>query len=115
MIAVIALLLAAAPAWADQPSSSPSSTTGLGALRSSDPYKKLFELQTDSKFELQNDWKKMLGQTREGTIAKPKLVCGMTIIPADPKIDPKMVIALPSGGVDYKIRAVDPPICNPAR
>lgn len=49
-------------------------------------------------------------QDREPKSPRPRVVCGMTIIPADPKIDPKMVIERPRDGVRYTIRAV-PPAC----
>jgi hypothetical protein len=41
----------------------------------------------------------------------PRVVCGMTIIPADPSIDPKMLIEVPSAA-DYTIRRIPPPICR---
>jgi hypothetical protein len=48
--------------------------------------------------------------------AKRTVVCGMTIIPADPTIDPKMrLVPKKDAGIDYKLRVIDPPICNPAR
>ena len=51
----------------------------------------------------------------ETPVATPNIVCGMTIIPADPTIDPKMLRTPKADGVDYKLRTIDPPICNPAR
>ena len=49
-------------------------------------------------------------------VGKPKVVCGMTLIPADAAIDPKMLIAPKNNDpLKYTIRAVDPPICNPSR
>jgi hypothetical protein len=45
--------------------------------------------------------------------AKPKVVCGMTVIPADPRIDPKFTIAPPDRQTKYTIRAIEPPICKP--
>jgi hypothetical protein len=36
----------------------------------------------------------------------------MTIIPADPTIDSKMRRAPKADGVDHKIRAIDPPVCQ---
>jgi hypothetical protein len=44
--------------------------------------------------------------------ARPRVVCGMTIIPADPTIDPGIVVATPqSDGVTYAIRRITPPVC----
>ena len=45
--------------------------------------------------------------------AKPRVVCGMTLIPA-PNVDPKMVIEPRTDSTRYTIRAIDPPVCNPA-
>ena len=42
----------------------------------------------------------------------PRVVCGMTIIPADPKIDPKMAIGRPRDDVRYTMRSIEPSICK---
>jgi hypothetical protein len=44
---------------------------------------------------------------------KPVVVCGTMILPADPRIDPKMRIAPPSDGADHKLHTITPPICKP--
>jgi hypothetical protein len=44
--------------------------------------------------------------------ATPTIVCGMTMIPADPKIDPKMKVAPPDRGVVFTMRTVQPSICK---
>jgi len=49
-------------------------------------------------------------QQREAV--KPKVVCGMTVIPADPSIDPKFVIRRPDTATTYTIRTVQPAICR---
>lgn len=106
-LVLVALSLAASPPVpADQPLPGPQTTTGFGTLRPAqpDPFRKLFEVQPDLK-----------AAPPPAAAAKPKIVCGMTIIPADPTIDPKMRLAPKSDGVNYTIRAIDPPICNPAR
>ena len=78
----------------------------FGTLRPavSDPYRQLFGPQ-----------KAVQPPATHRPAAKPKVVCGMTILPADPKIDPSMLLEPRAGGIDYKIRATDPSICNPAR
>ena len=40
----------------------------------------------------------------------PRVVCGMTLIPADPNVDPRIRVVVPSTP-EHKIRAVPPPIC----
>lgn len=47
------------------------------------------------------------------TPQKPFVVCGTLIVPADPKVDPKMRVGPPDDGMDYKLRIVKPPICKP--
>ena len=44
--------------------------------------------------------------------AKASVVCGMTVIQADPKVDPKMRIHVPDRGVVFTMRAVPPTICK---
>ena len=41
----------------------------------------------------------------------PRVVCGMTVIPADPSVDPAMVKAPPGDRV-FIIRSVNPPLCR---
>jgi hypothetical protein len=44
--------------------------------------------------------------------AKPTVVCGMTLIPGDPKVDPGIRRELPEGGPKFSIRSVDPKVCR---
>jgi hypothetical protein len=44
--------------------------------------------------------------------AKPTVVCGMVLVPADPKIDPRMRVNVPDRGVTFTMRAVQPTICR---
>ena len=57
------------------------------------------------------DWNWRLS-TEQAQPAKPSVVCGMTVIPADPKIDPKMRVAAPDGGVTFTMRAIRPAVCT---
>jgi hypothetical protein len=41
----------------------------------------------------------------------PKIVCGMVVMQADPKVDPKFVIRAPEDTSAYKIRRIPPPAC----
>jgi hypothetical protein len=43
---------------------------------------------------------------------EPIVKCGMTIIPADPTIDPGIEARLNTGSGAFTIRAVGPPICR---
>ena len=44
--------------------------------------------------------------------SRPRVVCGMTLIPIDPDIDPKIYVEPRRDGTRYSIRAVPPPICK---
>lgn len=71
-----------------------------------DPYKKLFQQPPLDQTAR--------AQRRADTAAStaPRVVCGMTVIPMDPSIDPKMIIPRPPGDTRYTIRAIPPPICK---
>ena len=105
-IVSILMLTVAVPALADQAAVTPRASTSFGALRpqsGSNPYVRLFAPQkTGSQPAIERQ-----------SAAKRKVVCGMTIIPADPKGDPLMVLEPNADSIDHKMRALDPPICNP--
>jgi len=44
--------------------------------------------------------------------AKPAVVCGMTVVPADPKVDPKMRVAPADTGTRYVLKVVEPTVCT---
>lgn len=47
------------------------------------------------------------------TISQPRVVCGMTLVPANPEVDPKMPIAREADpNREYKIRTIPPRICR---
>jgi hypothetical protein len=109
---VVLMLVATVPAFGDQPAAQPTpqSKTRFGALRPADlsgPYSNLFKAQEELKQAVEE---------QASNAAKRRVVCGMTIIEADPKIDPQMAFEVPKPpDVKYTIRAIDPPICNPNR
>ena len=43
---------------------------------------------------------------------EPRVVCGMTVIPADPNIDPKIFVERPPDPTRYTMRIVPPPVCK---
>ena len=103
-IVSVLMLTVAVPALADQAAVTRRASTRFGALRAqSDPYGRLFAPQkTGSQPAIERQ-----------SAAKRKVVCGMTIIAADPKSDPLMVLEPNADGIDHSMRALDPPICNP--
>lgn len=95
-IVVAVVLSVAAPAMA-----------GQYAPNKSNPYRNLFAAQ--------NALTKAVESVTPKADVKPTVVCGMTMVPADPAIDPKMLVPRKADGVDYQLRAVTPAICNPSR
>ena len=50
----------------------------------------------------------------EPQLPKPRMVCGMMVIPADPTIDAAMRHPVPKpDGVKFTLRMVEPPACQP--
>lgn len=43
---------------------------------------------------------------------KPKVTCGMTVIPADPNVDPKAIKPVPGGTTKHTIRKLPPAACR---
>lgn len=43
----------------------------------------------------------------------PRVVCGMTLVPTDPKLDPKIRRVPPQNGVKFSMKRLSPPICAP--
>jgi len=103
---VVALtLVAAQPVTAGQLPSGSSPTTRFGALRpQAQPYKNLFKAATLLP--------PVATQSAPTDPSRPTVVCGMTVIPANPKIDPKMNVTPKTDGTRYTIRAIEPPICG---
>ena len=44
---------------------------------------------------------------------EPTVVCGMTVVPADPKVDPKMRVAPRPNGTKYTMTMAPPTVCKP--
>jgi hypothetical protein len=44
--------------------------------------------------------------------SQPRVVCGMTLIPIDPNVDPKIYVEPRRGDTRYSIRAIPPPVCK---
>lgn len=106
---VLLLMLVAAPVFGEQSAPNPRTNAFLGALRTAgqaNPYGRLFQARpplAQAVAEAPQD-------------SRPKVVCGMLIVPADPTLDPRMRITPPQDPkLEYKIRSIDPPICNPSR
>jgi hypothetical protein len=54
-------------------------------------------------------------ENRNGDLAaqtQQTIVCGMRLVPADPKIDAAMRHAVPANGPAFTMRTVPPPVCR---
>ena len=87
---------------------SPAPAAQSGWQRKSNPYSGLFQPAPLVKPSERSQ------ATQPSTPATPKVVCGMTVFPADPSIDPKFAITPPDRATKYTMRAIDPTICKPA-
>jgi len=43
---------------------------------------------------------------------QPRVVCGMTLIPIDPSVDPKIYVEPRRSDTRFTIRAIPPPVCR---
>jgi hypothetical protein len=109
LAATLVVLAVAVPVGAEQGKPDAKATARLAALRKTEqanPYGKLFQTR--------QALQQAVGD--KANDRTPRVVCGMLVIPADPSLDPKMLITPPQDpSVEYKIRTIDPPVCNPAR
>jgi hypothetical protein len=105
--AIVVALTLATPVIAGQQPSSVSPAARLGApsqTQPAKPYKNLFKPTTVLP--------PVAAQSVAGDPLRPTVVCGMTVIPANPEIDPKMGITpKKSDSTRYTIRAINPPVC----
>jgi hypothetical protein len=117
LAAAFVVLVAPHPIIAGQaPSTSPAGTWTPNAspLRTSppkSPYRTLFGGQRARVSEA-----RVAEALREATAARtgkqPAVVCGMTIFPADPSVDPKMLMTPPPSDTRHTIRSIPPPVCR---
>jgi len=56
------------------------------------------------------DWNRR-PSTDQNTAASPSIVCGMTVVPGDAKVDPKMSVTVPDSRTKYTLRFVEPTVC----
>jgi hypothetical protein len=85
--------------------------SGDSPQRAKNPYRNLF--QSKSLDQVAKPPALPAPREEPRVVEKPRVVCGMTIIPA-PNVDPKMVVEPRTDSTRHTIRAIDPPICNPA-
>lgn len=59
------------------------------------------------------DWWRPFAEPAPAQAPKPSVICGMTVVPADPKVDPKMTVRRPDNGTKYTLKVVEPTVCKP--
>ncbi len=111
LLVSMGLFVGTLPVSADQTKVNPQATARLGALRAAqaaNPYARLFGAREALTQAVQSEAQKL--------DSKSTIVCGMTVIEADPYFDQKMKITPPKDdNVRYTIRAFNPPVCNSSR
>ena len=55
------------------------------------------------------NWRPFAAQTPAW---QPDVICGMTVVRAVPKVDPKMRVAPPSNGTTFTMTVVPPTVCK---
>jgi hypothetical protein len=50
---------------------------------------------------------------QKATPPQPSVVCGMTVIPADPTIDSKIAVKPQDTRTKYTLKVVEPTVCKP--
>ena len=114
--AVLAGLLGAHGAIASQGSNSTTSTRPHEHTRS-DPWQGLFVVKPLPTTEGQSV--AVLGLPSQAA-ALPRRhhpergPCNMPIVPANPDVDPRMIVPIPKGRADAKIRVIEPGVCGHA-
>jgi len=58
------------------------------------------------------DWNWRPPAAASNAQATPTVICGMTMIPADPRVDPKMKVAAEERGTIFTMRVVPPTVCK---
>jgi hypothetical protein len=56
------------------------------------------------------NWRPFAGS---GQAQEPSVICGMTVVPADPRVDPKIRVAPPANGTTFTLTVVPPTVCKP--
>jgi len=62
--------------------------------------------------EMQRRQLERAAQAAAKLVQKPKVTCGMTVVPADPKVDPKVIAPVPDQATKHTIRQVPPAVCR---
>lgn len=84
---------------------------GPAAAQDFKPPANLFEQKKPSQTPPKIDWN-WRPPADKTSAAKPAVVCGMTLVPADPKVDAKMRVPAPDSGVTFTLRSIQPTICK---
>ena len=110
VLALTGVQIPAPPAKTPEP---PPQTTAAAASPSDSataPYKKLFTPPRDAGARAQLR-AALQEQKRRPADREPKIVCGMVVYPADPQVDPKMIVRRPEPAPTSHIKRIPPPAC----
>jgi hypothetical protein len=62
--------------------------------------------------EIQRRQLELAARAAAKLVTKPKVTCGTTVVPADPKVDPKAIKPVPDQATTHTIRQVPPGACR---
>ena len=80
-------------------------------VQRSKPFQKLFVPQPNQARKQEEHARALLERQRLASESAPKIVCGMVVIQADPKVDPKMVIRQGESTPTLHIKKIPPAAC----
>jgi hypothetical protein len=85
---------------------------GIAGWQEKNPFAGLFITPDTQKREPSDRQRKDPVSVERAAVAPPTVVCGMTVVQADPAVDPNILVKPVRGKIDYKIRSIAPPICH---
>ena len=99
----VALALSAAPAYAQ---------LNFQHHPAKDPYRNLFA-GTQADRNASRREAKLEAGTGTITPRNPVVACGTMVVPADPRVDPKIRVGPRDDGIGHTMRVIPPPPCEP--
>jgi len=109
VIALIGTQVPAPPARTPEPPPQATAAAPTPSDSATAPYQKLFTPPLDAAAQAQLHAALQEQERRVGR--KPKIVCSMIVYPADPQVDPKMIVRPREPAPTFHIKRIPPPAC----
>ena len=75
------------------------------------PFQKLFTQSSDAADAIERARHALEAQKEALGKTAPKIVCGMTVLPVDPRIDPKMIRRPSDSATTFHLKRIPPAVC----